>query len=179
MWLEAKDWTRSPSKFFRNYSVDDFRLILGDGKEQMNAKKQRRIPILLSLHESYFEEIKKGIKRYEYRKRYVKQPSFAYIYCTSPAKAVKGIVVFDTPIIGSPELISEISEKETGEGALTAEYLKGSNKGHAIPVVSWQEIEPISLDELRAHIAGFVPHQSYYRLDNKPELLEYLKSRKP
>ena len=51
LWSEAKDWARSPSKFFRNYSVDYFRLILGDGKEQMNAKKQRRIPILLSLHE--------------------------------------------------------------------------------------------------------------------------------
>ena len=41
LWLEAKDWARSPSKFFRNYSVDYFRLILGDGKEQMNAKKTK------------------------------------------------------------------------------------------------------------------------------------------
>jgi predicted transcriptional regulator len=141
-------------------------------------QEQKRIPILLSLHEPYFEEIKSGIKRYEYRKRYVEQPSIAYIYCTSPVKAVKGIVVFDTPIIGPPELISDISEKETGEGALTAEYLKGKDKGYAIPVVSWQEIESISLDELRDQVSGFVPPQSYYRLDNKPELLEYLESKR-
>lgn len=144
----------------------------------MSQKHEKQISILLSLKEKYFNEIKSGIKRYEYRKRYVDMPSVAYIYCSSPTKAIKGIIKFDTPIIGTPEEISDISERETGEGALTAEYLKGKEKGYAIPVISWEEIEPVTLSTLKHDIPNFIPPQSYYRLDNKPKLHQYLESKR-
>jgi predicted transcriptional regulator len=141
-------------------------------------QNQEKIVVLLSLKEEYFNEIKSGIKRYEYRKRYVKQPTTAYIYCSSPVKAIKGIIQFGTPIVGTPEEISAISEKETGEGSLTAEYLKGKMEGYAIPILSWEEINPISLNTIRSDFQGFVPPQSYYRLDNKTDLLKYLEAKR-
>lgn len=134
------------------------------------------VQILLSLKEEYFDEIKSGKKRYEYRKRYVETPSVAYIYCSSPVQAIKGIVQFDAPIVGTPEEISAISEEETGEGKLTAEYLKGRDKGYAIPVLSWTELPPITLQEIQFHFPNFAPPQSYYRLDNKPDLLQFLET---
>jgi predicted transcriptional regulator len=142
----------------------------------MYQNQQKEIPILLSLKEIYFDEIKSGVKRYEYRKRYVEQPSLAYMYCSSPTKAIKGIIRFGTPIVGTPEEISAISERETGEGAETAEYLKGKEKGFAIPIFTWEEIRPISLSTLRWLFPRFVPPQSYYRLDDKADLQEYLES---
>lgn len=37
LWQEAQEWASSPVKFFRNYSVDYFRLILGSGKDNVDA----------------------------------------------------------------------------------------------------------------------------------------------
>ncbi|MDQ0417642.1 putative transcriptional regulator [Croceifilum oryzae] len=138
--------------------------------------KTKKPFILLSLDKLYFEEIKSGTKKYEFRKKYLNVPSTAFIYCPSPDQKIRGVVQFDTPIIGSPEEISLISQESTGEGDLTAEYLKGKKQGYAIPVMGWEEITPLSLHELRFHFPNFVPPQSYYRLDHKPDLLEFLLS---
>ncbi|WP_131849852.1 hypothetical protein [Baia soyae] len=117
------------------------------------------------------------MKKYEFRKKYLNAPSIAFIYCPSPDQKIRGMIQFDTPIIGSPEKIASISQESTGEGDLTAEYLKGKKQGYAIPIMEWEEIKPLTLHEIRFLFPNFVPPQSYYRLDHKPDLLEFLLKR--
>ena len=82
-----------------------------------------------------------------------------------------------TPIIGTDKEISEISEKERpGSYAGMMEYLQ-KGTGYAIPVLKLIEIEPVSLDELQKRFDSFVVLQSYYMLNRKKYLLDYLLSR--
>jgi predicted transcriptional regulator len=138
----------------------------------MDLDKEQEIPVLISLHEKYFEEMKQGSKRYEYRRRYLNLSSMAFVYCPNPIKAIKGVVRFGKPTVGTPEEIAVIS----GRDIKTWDYLKGGDKGYAIPVLAWEDIEPITLEKLRQRFPGFVPQQSFYRLDRKPELLEFLQA---
>ena len=50
--------------------------------------------------------------------------------------------------------------------------------GYAIPVLRMIEIEPVSLSELQKKFVDFVIPQSYYMLNNKNELLDFLLSKK-
>lgn len=52
------------------------------------------------------------------------------------------------------------------------------NVGYALPIKSITEIEEITLDELKLKFSNFVAPQSYYNLNNKKDLLDFLKSRK-
>ena len=49
--------------------------------------------------------------------------------------------------------------------------------GYAIPVKKITLIEDVSLEELKSKFLDFVPPQSYYILDRKPELLNFLNSK--
>lgn len=81
---------------------------------------------------------------------------------------------FDKPIIAAPERIVDIAENEReGSGKGTLEYLKGLEKGYAIPIQSFLEMTPISLKELREKFQFTVP-QSYMYLHQKPDLLSFL-----
>ncbi|AZR74373.1 hypothetical protein BBF96_13840 [Anoxybacter fermentans] len=55
--------------------------------------------------------------------------------------------------------------------------MKDLAKGYAIPVNSFQEIEPVTLDELKTIFPDFIPPQSYLIL-KKPDLLKFLLGRK-
>lgn len=134
--------------------------------------------VLLSLQEQPYLDIKSGIKIYEYRTRYQKVPTTAFVYVSQKVKKIMGIMEFGSPIIGSAEEISSISEKiKPGSYDVMMEYMK-KGVGYAIPVKQLTEIEPVSLKDLRCKIKGFTVPQSYYMLNNKKELLEYLLSLK-
>lgn len=134
--------------------------------------------VLLSLQEQPYLEVKSRIKVYEYRTRYQKVPTTAFIYVSQNVKKVMGIIEFDTPIIGSAEEISLISEKnKPGSYDVMMQYLK-NGIGYAIPVKQLIEIEPVPLKELKSRFENFTVPQSYYMLGNKRELLDYLLSRK-
>ena len=133
--------------------------------------------VLLSLQEKPYLEIKSGNKIYEYRTRYQKTPTTVFIYISQTVKKITAIMEFDTPIIGNSEEISELAEKiKPGSYAGMMEYLaKGT--GYAIPVMKMTEIEPVPLSELKKRFTNFVAPQSYYLLNNKSELLNFLLSR--
>ncbi len=139
----------------------------------MNSKRI----VLMSLKEKPYEKILAGKKPYEFRTRYVKGETIAFIYVTGKVKKVKGIIYFDKPIVGRAEEISQLSEDiNPGSYPYMMEYFK-KGTGYAIPVKKIVEIEPISLDKLRKSFEGFVVPQSYYYLDmeEKRDLLEVIK----
>ena len=82
--------------------------------------------VLMSLKEKPYRKILCGDKKYEFRTRYTKEESIAFIYVTKEVKAVCGIIFFDKPIIGIAEEIAQISEKENpGSYSYMIDYFKG------------------------------------------------------
>lgn len=134
------------------------------------------IPIvLMSLREEYFNLILEDKKHYEYRTRYLKGKSIAYIYLSKNVKKIVAKIEFGEPIIGTAEEIAKIAEKESpGSYKGMIDYFH-NNIGYAIPILKFEKIQEVSLKELKEEFPNFVVPQSYYLLDKKPDLLNYLK----
>jgi predicted transcriptional regulator len=132
--------------------------------------------ILISIERQYFDEIKTGVKKFEYRRRFVDGSSRAYLYVTAPFKSIMGYIELEAPIIGTPKEISELAKTHRkGIGIEIYEYMKGSDKGYAIRIKKLVEIENISLQYLQKNF-GLTAPQGYIILDKKPELLAKLES---
>jgi predicted transcriptional regulator len=54
-------------------------------------------PIMLSLQPQYMQEIRKGTKRYEYRRKYRRERTRAFIYENAPLGAVTAVLELDEP----------------------------------------------------------------------------------
>ena len=132
--------------------------------------------ILMSLLEQPFKDIVSGKKIYEYRTRYSKVPTTAFIYVSRTLRQICGVIDFDVPIIGASEEICKLAEKHQPGSSdnLMAYFRKGI--GYAIPVKSARLIEAVDLSSLRELFPDFVAPQSYYLLNCKRALLEYLLS---
>lgn len=140
-------------------------------------EEKKATTILLSLREEYFNQMLDGMKKYEYRTRYLKEESIAYIYISKTKKKIIAKIEFGVPIIGNAKDIATIAEKEQpGCYQEMIDYMH-NNIGYAIPVKKITPIEEVSLEELKNFFSDFVPPQSYYILDRKPELLEFLNNR--
>lgn len=121
---------------------------------------------LISLNPEAFNDFISGDKKFEYRRRYTNEKTLAFIYVTSPIKQLRAAILFDKPIIDTPEKIAEIAELEHAhwkEGAL--KYLNGCKKGYAIPAKKLFILKPIALIDLRK--IGITPPQSYVYLINE------------
>ena len=133
--------------------------------------------VLMSLREEYYDAMLEGRKHYEYRTRYLKEESEAYIYISKTKKSIVAKIKFGEPIIADANTIALIAEQEEpGSYNGMMEYLC-NNIGYAIPVEEIIPIEEVSLSELQQQFPNFVVPQSYYILDKKPELLSFLDSR--
>ena len=132
--------------------------------------------VFLSFRPEYFEPILYGMKKYEYRKRFCNEETRAYLYLSGKERIVVGIMELGIPIridktrdnyLDYPETLKRVDE-----------YIV-SRDVNAIPIKSLALYEePISLEEIRQVIGGFMPPQMYYVLDNFPELKELLDKRK-
>lgn len=142
-----------------------------------NTKKENKKTILLSLREEYFKQMVDGSKKYEYRTRFLKEETLAYIYISKTLKKIVAKIEFGKPIIGDAKTIATIAEKEQpGCYQDMIDYMY-NNIGYAIPVKKIIPIEEINLDEIKKAFPDFAAPQSYYILDNKPDLLEYLNNK--
>lgn len=119
--------------------------------------------ILMSIRDGPFKAIIKGKKKHEFRRRfYIDGPCQVIFYVSSPVSAICGVGIFDKPIKGDVEDLVKIIKTHTfsSEESLR-NYMKGLGEGYALPVKRSRKISPITLDELREEICGFVPPQSY------------------
>lgn len=145
---------------------------------QLTLFGESKKEILLSLREDYYKKMLDGTKKYEYRTRYLKEETMAYIYISKTLKKIVAKIEFGMPIVGTAKQIATISESENpGSYDGMMQYMR-NDIGYAIPVKKIIQLEELSFEEIKKIISGFVPPQSYYILDNKPELLNILKSLK-
>ncbi|PHM36636.1 hypothetical protein Xmau_04174 [Xenorhabdus mauleonii] len=106
--------------------------------------------IVLSLHQSAWEKILSGQKKYEFRRRFRRKRTVAFIYVTSPVKEIQGVIMLDKPIEGSAKEIAEIAEKAIpGNGQSVYDYFIEKDFGLAMPIVNVMKLEPVSLNSLR------------------------------
>ena len=127
--------------------------------------------MLLSFRPDVYEKIKSGLKIFEHRRNFPDEPIMAYMYVSSPVKAVTGIVY-----LGKRHLLSDWREEFKNDKDAVARIEKYQESyRYAMEIDEFQETTEISLDDLRHAVPGFVAPQMYIYLDGT-ELLEYIES---
>jgi len=153
------------------------------GSSSVKKDQTKELYLLLSLRPPYYYQMKAGTKKYEYRRKFVHQPTTTFLYLgTTPADPLSGSIPakvrFGTPIVDHPSRIGELAEdQKPGSSASILAYMADREKGYAIPVLSVEEIETVRHAELKARFPRFCPPQSYLVLNNYPDLLTFLLER--
>jgi hypothetical protein len=134
--------------------------------------------IILSLNEEYFVKMQKKEKKYEYRKRFLNQKSYAFIYISKTKKEIAGIVEFGVPKCDSSENIAKFASQigdSTYDNIIS--YLGENKKGYAIPINKVYLFDsPIKISTLKKIDKNFYAPQSYSYLKEKSNLYNYLKN---
>ena len=126
--------------------------------------------ILLSMKPDWYELCVSGTKIYEYRKNFPDDEIVAYIYVSSPEKVIKGIMHF-----GDRIALEEWKEKYKSRPAVKKRinnYMERNR--YAVPIKSIDIIGPISLDDIKANVNGFIAPQMYYFLNEGTQLTEFI-----
>lgn len=140
------------------------------------VKCQLKKNIFLSFRPEFFRPILYGMKKYEYRKRFCKEPTTAYLYLSSPVQEVIGVVEFLQPLIAEELLTSYANNSE-----VYMRLKRSINNGeqYIIPIKSLRLFErPIPIVELKKINPKFYVPQCYCNLENQADIFEYLKSQK-
>jgi predicted transcriptional regulator len=127
--------------------------------------------MLLSFRPDVYEKIKSGVKIFEHRRNFPDEPIMAYMYVSSPVKAITGVVY-----LGKRHCLSdwlEYYKEDSNAVTRIKEYMETYHYRYAMEIDRFQETSQISLDELRENVPGFVAPQMYIYLDGT-ELLEYI-----
>lgn len=131
--------------------------------------------IFLSFRPEYFKPLLYGIKKYEYRKRFCDEETKAYLYLSGKSRQVVGILELGRPIRLDRRKDDYLLYPDTFKRV--ENYIEKRDI-NAIPIKSLTLFEkPVSLEEIRENIPGFMPPQMYFVLDNHPKLKEMLRNR--
>ena len=95
------------------------------------------------------------------------------MYVTKPVKAIKGIVYF-----GEKHTLTELKVIYKNNSDILTQIEKNLDTYQfGVDIIGFEEIEEITLEELRKNIPAFTPPQSYLLLENHPILTNYIKER--
>lgn len=132
--------------------------------------------IFLSFRPEFFRPILYDIKKYEYRKRFLKEEATAYLYLSYPVQEVIGIMNLGKAIM-TEQIINNYKNEPLIYDRLS-KNLDGGEK-YIIPIISLTLFEkPIKKEELETNDKRFkVPH-CYFNLENYPKTFDFLKSQK-
>lgn len=129
-------------------------------------------PILMTLHAEYYDLMWRGLKRHEFRRRFLAgRPVMWWVYLNAPVSRLCSIVDLGPAIVGSPQEVAEIAEHvRPGNGAGVLEYVRDLEQAYAIPILRVREYEGLSAEELRAQLGSWHPPQGYMLLRNPGNL---------
>ena len=126
--------------------------------------------VLMSFWPEIYNKISNQIKIIEYRRRFPKNCSYAFMYVSKPIKAICGIIYFGKQHNLNDWKIEYLNNSDIIERIIP--YIEKYNYGTEI--LGFQKIKPISLDELRENVPNFVAPQSYILLENNSILKKYI-----
>jgi predicted transcriptional regulator len=127
------------------------------------------VKVLLSIKPEYVQEIIKGNKKFEYRKRiFKKDVESVIIYCTMPVGKIIGEFTIEKIINDSPKEIWNQTSSYSGISKDSfLDYFSGRNAGFAIKIKEFIKYdEPINPKEIDN---GFIAPQSYKYIENETE----------
>ncbi|MEB3844060.1 MAG: DNA-binding protein [Desulfurococcales archaeon] len=133
---------------------------------------------LMSIRPQYSRLIFAGVKKYELRKIAgappIEEGSLIIVYSSGKVKSIVGEFTAGRIIMGTPERVWEAVHKPgTGIREDAWPYLKGGRKAMAIEVRNPRLYKrPVTLEELRRIIPGWMPPFSYKRLEPGDKTLE-------
>ena len=127
------------------------------------------IKMLISFKPYVYDKIKNGTKKFEYRTVFPDEPILAYMYVSTPIKAITGILV-----LSNKEYLLNWKEKYSYDKDAVVRIDEFMNHNKVVMQINeFYETNAIPLDILREDLDKFVVPQMYYYLDNTP-LLEYI-----
>lgn len=126
----------------------------------------------MSFWPSIYNKISNQEKLIEYRRNFPKDCEYAYMYISKPVKAICGIIYFGK-IHSLYDWQQEfISSKDVQLRII--KYIEDENYRYGAEIKGIQQIEPITLEELRNNVPNFVAPQSYFLLNNNLPLKQYI-----
>lgn len=127
---------------------------------------------IMSFWPEIYDKIIGQIKLIEYRRRFPKNCSMAYMYVSKPIKAICGIIYFGNfhSLYDWQNEFLEFSEVQ----CRINDYLENENYRYGAEISAIQKIKPITLDELRKNVPNFTAPQSYTLVDNNQSLKQYI-----
>ena len=126
--------------------------------------------MLLSMQPQWFNLVADGTKIYEYRKNFPNEEIVAYIYVSSPDKAIKAIMHFGRRI----ELAEWENKYSNRKAVLNRIEKYKENNRYAVEVVTVELIDPIPLSDIKNNVQGFIAPQMYYFLEEGTTLTTYI-----
>jgi predicted transcriptional regulator len=120
----------------------------------------------MSIRPRYVEEIKKGTKKWEFRRRIFKNKiDKIYIYCSAPVQKIVGYFVPGKILENSLQNIWEQCKEFSGiKKQEFFDYFEGKNKAYAIEILRVIFFEtPFNPFKI---IPNFVAPQSFYYMNN-------------
>ena len=127
---------------------------------------------LLSIKPQFAEQIYKGVKKYELRRKVgnMKPYSDIIIYESAPVKAVTGVIkIGNIRVLPSEKVKTLILAGELeGCGKEDLKYVVGKKPILVIEIIEYRKLRrKLGLEELKAIIDSFKPPLSYIRIDDK------------
>jgi len=134
---------------------------------------------LLSIKPRFAEQIYKGVKKYELRRKVgsLKPNSYIIIYESAPIKAVTGVVKVGNIRVLSPGEVEALvlAGKLEGCDEEDLKYVIGCRPVLVIEIVEHMKLKrALKLEELRTIVDGFKPPLSYIRVDGKERYIKLI-----
>jgi predicted transcriptional regulator len=125
--------------------------------------------MLLSLRDDVYKKVLSGEKIYEHRKVFPDEPVKAYIYVSSPMKAICGVMY-----LGNKTSLLDWKDKykDDCEAVKRIESYLSKHK-YGMEINRFENTNAIALEKLSIDLPKFVVPQMYYFIENS-ELLSYL-----
>jgi predicted transcriptional regulator len=133
----------------------------------------RAEPVLMALKPEFYELIWAGLKKHEFRRRFVKDRDVRwFVYLTAPVSRLAAVIDLGPAVVDAPERIAAIAEAaRPGNGASVLAYVRDLDLAFAIPIRGVAEYPGVPLGELRRELDGFQPPQGFVRLARHDRLL--------
>lgn len=128
--------------------------------------------MLLSLRSDVFDKVISGEKIYEHRKVFPDEPVKAYIYVSTPVKAIRGIMYLSnkTSLLEWREIYKEDKECISRIDGYLPKHKFG------MEINKFEDTNAIPLNQLREDLDKFIVPQMYYFIEDS-ELLNYLEKK--
>ena len=118
--------------------------------------------LLISIKPVYVELIKKGTKKYEFRKQKIKQVNNVFVYETRPTKKITLVITFKECTEGTPKEIWNKCKKYAGINKKDFfNYYKNKKIAYAYEIKSIKEVDI----ELNRIVANNIPPQSFFYIE--------------